>query len=340
MASIRATVAAAVLATVAVGCGSSPSSTATTAAVSVPTVLPAGAQAVQTGGASGTAATDNCNNGLGAKASLSPLTPLPAPGHMPTGSYMATIAARGYLVAGVDQNTYLWAYRDPTSGTLAGFDIDMIRQVAQAIFGDPTRVRFVIVANAARIAAVQQGPANGGVDIVAETMTITCTREQSVDFSTEYYAAGQRILVPSGSTIRGASDLAGRKVCAPAGSTSITNLQRLAHPPTIWAGVNQTDCLVMLQQGDVDAVSTDDTILQGLAAQDPQTHLVGATLSDEPYGMAINKAHPEFTRFVNAVLAAERANGTWTHIWTTWLAGVEKTAPPKPPVALYTTPSP
>jgi len=65
-----------------------------------------------------------------------------------------------------------------------------------------------------------------------------------------------------------------------------------------------TDCLVLLQQGDVAAVSTDDTILDGLAAQDLSTMLVGPRLTDEPYGLAISKQHPEFVRFVNAVLHA------------------------------------
>jgi len=61
------------------------------------------------------------------------------PGAMPSGSYMAEIQARGYLRAGVDQSTYLWGYRDPVTGALSGFDIDMLRQVSQAIFGSPDR---------------------------------------------------------------------------------------------------------------------------------------------------------------------------------------------------------
>ena len=69
----------------------------------------------------------------------------------------------------------------------------------------------------------------------------------------------------------------------------------------LWGVNDETDCLVMLQQGQVDAVSTDDAILIGLAAQDPNVKIVGATFSSEPYGMAISKAHPEFTSFVNGV---------------------------------------
>ena len=68
--------------------------------------------------------------------------------------------------------------------------------------------------------------------------------------------------------------------------------------------------MVALQEGRVDAISADDSILLGYQAQDPYTKIVGTRLSDEPYGMAINRAHPEFVRFVNAVLARMRADGS------------------------------
>ena len=260
------------------------------------------------------------------------------------GSYMATIQRHGQLVAGVDQNTLLWGYRDQT-GQLKGFDIDMVDQVAQAIFGPswPQHIRYVIVPNADRIPAVSSGQ----VDIVAETMTITCGRQYRqpgqkvdptaccVDFSTEYYEAAQRILVPAGSPIRSVADLAGKRVCAASGSTSLVNLTNRAPAAKQVEVVNQTDCLVLLQQGQVDAISTDDTILEGLAAQDPNLKLLSAQLSHEPYGMAISQAHPDFTRFVNAVLANERADGEWKAIWTSELGKVLGPTAPPPPPAYY-----
>jgi polar amino acid transport system substrate-binding protein len=264
---------------------------------------------------------------------------------MPAGSYMATIYQRGYLVAGVDQNTLLWGYRNP-EGQLAGFDIEMVDHVAQAIFGEswPQHIRYVIVPNSNRIPAV----ADEQVDVVAETMTITCSRQQPlpgqkvdptgccVDFSTEYYAAAQRILVPLGSSIHSVGDLAGKRVCAAKGSTSLVNLTRVAPTAHQIAAVNQTDCLVMLQQAQADAISTDDTILEGLAAQDPNLTLVkNVRLSDEPYGMAISKSHPDFTRFVNAILARERSDGEWKAIWTSILGPVLHTSAPSPPAAVY-----
>jgi polar amino acid transport system substrate-binding protein len=85
----------------------------------------------------------------------------------------------------------------------------------------------------------------------------------------------------------------------------------------------------MLQQGQVDAISTDDTILAGLAAQDPTVKLVGQPFTDEPYGLAIAQPNKDFTQFVNGVLAKIRANGRWAAIYQRWRGG---TATPPPAV--------
>ena len=292
-------------------------------------VLPKGAQIVHPSPPSSPG--DTCN----ATASLPPPTTMPTPGRMPNGSYMAQIQARGYLKVGVAQDTYLWGYRDPVTGELSGFDIDILRQVAIAIFGssDPKYFRTVIVPNAERAQAVQKGE----VDVLAETMTINCEREKLVDFSTVYYLAGQKILVSSNSTITGPQDLGGKRVCAPAGSTSLQNLVAKGMPRNmrLWAVNDTTDCLVMLQQGQVDAISTDDAILLGLAAQDQNTKIVGTAFSTEPYGLAISKSHPDLTSFVNGVLAQVRADGTWTQIYDTYLQPHIGGAAPPPPVANY-----
>jgi polar amino acid transport system substrate-binding protein len=286
-------------------------------------VIPKGAHRVYLA-PSASSVDDSCNP----TASLSPPTAMPTPGNMPQGSKMAQILARGHLEVGVDQNTYLWGYRNPETGDLTGFDVDLLQQVSQAIFGSPGHIDYVIVPNAQRAQYVQSGK----VDILAETMTITCAREKLVDFSTVYYEAGQRILVPINSNIKSKQDLSGKRVCAPKGSTSLQHLANLREHIKLWAVENETDCLVMLEQGQVDAISTDDTILQGLAAQDPNTKLIGQTFSDEPYGMAISKAHSDFTRFVNGVLAQVRADNTWTSIYNSNI--LTATGIPAPPIPL------
>jgi polar amino acid transport system substrate-binding protein len=264
-------------------------------------------------------------------ASLRPRGPVPAAGHMPAGTFMRTIQDRGRLIVGVDQNTLLLGYLNPFNGQIEGFDIDMLRQVAKAIFGNPNAIEFKAISSAQRIPVIQ----NQSVDIVADAMTINCERTRQVAFTTVYYDAGQRIMVPSNSPVRSIADLAGRKVCATVGSTSIENVRKLAPRAIPYPVPLRTDCLVALQEGKADAISTDDAILYGFQAQDPYTKIVGPRFSNEPYGMAINKAHPDLVRFVNAVLAQMRGDGTWASIYTKWLGRVTHTPAPSPPQAHY-----
>jgi polar amino acid transport system substrate-binding protein len=249
------------------------------------------------------------------------------PPQVTPGSFMARIRARGYLIAGVDQNTYHFGFLNPLTGKIEGFDIDMVRAIAAAIFGNPGKVVYKAISDAQRIPAIQ----SGAVDIVAHTMTINCARLQQVDFSTVYYAAGQRVLVQAGSPVRGIADLGGKKVCATTGSTSLDNIKAASSHPVPVAVPYWTDCLVLLQQGQVAAISTDDSILAGLAAQDPWTKMVGPRFTDEPYGLAISKQHTDFVRFVNAVLDRLRKDGQWAASYAHWVG----TPVPAPPAARY-----
>jgi polar amino acid transport system substrate-binding protein len=233
-------------------------------------------------------------------------------------------------VLGTSQDTLLFSSRNPFTGKLEGFDVDMGRQIAQAIFGDPNKIQIKVIAYDKRV----PDAADGTVDIVADTMTINCARWKSVNFSTVYYDAGQRVLVSSDSTVKSINDLGGKKVCAAVGSTSLENIGKVATKPKPVGRPGFADCLVAFQQNEVDAISTDDVILAGLAAQDPYAKVVGARFTEEPYGMAMSNQHPEFTRFVNAVLAKNQADGTWKATYDKWL-GTQFGAAPNPPAAEY-----
>lgn len=248
------------------------------------------------------------------RASLRPEGPLPEPGRMPPGSTMDKIRQRGRLIAGVDQNNYLFGFRDPITGRLEGFDIDLVREVAKAIFGDPERVQYVVVTQAQRLTAV-----NGQVDLVANSMTITCGRRELVEFSTNYLDSGQRVLVPETSTVKSIDDLGGKRVCAAADTTSIQAIIDAPSKPVAVSAVDWTDCLVLLQQGQVDAISTTDNVLAGLAAQDPTTRIVGPRFTDEPHGLAFSREATDLVRFVNGVFERLWANGGWMRIYDRWL---------------------
>ena len=142
------------------------------------------------------------------EASLRP-GPQIAPGAMPPGSTMAAIAERGRLVVGVDQNTFLFGFRNPSTGQLEGFDIDVAREIARAIFGDPDRIDLRVVDASQREPALKSGL----VDLVVRTYSITCARKENVAFSTVYYNANQRILA--------AERLGNRFCCCAFGQTGV-----------------------------------------------------------------------------------------------------------------------
>jgi polar amino acid transport system substrate-binding protein len=262
------------------------------------------------------------------RASLRP-SALPAPGRMPEGSTMARILARGRLIAGVGQDTYLFAARDPETGRLDGFEIDIARAIAAAIFGDPERVELRPLEVVDRLPAVE----SGAVDIVVNTLTVTCERRQEVEFSQVYFEAGQRVLVDRGNPAKSLDDLGGKRVCAARGSTSLSNVLTARANPMPVGAATETDCLMLLQLGEVDAVSTDDALLVALAAQDPRTKIVGPRFTDEPYGVAVRRSAPDLVRFVNAVLDQRVRTGAWTASYARWLGPLG--APPAPPQARY-----
>ncbi len=240
---------------------------------------------------------------------------------------MAGIRQRGRLLVGLDIGSNLFSFRDPITGEITGFDVDIAGEVARDIFGTPSQVEYRILSSDERTKALQ----NNEVDIVVKTMTITCERRKDVAFSTVYLTANQRLLAPRASAITEASDLSGKRVCAARGTTSINRLQQISPAPIIVSVVTWADCLVALQQRQVDAVSTDDSILAGLVAQDPYLHIIGPDLEEEPYAIGINLYNTGLVRFVNGTLERIRRDGTWYALYRKWLSVMGPTpAPPAP----------
>lgn len=264
-------------------------------------------------------------------ASFAPAGPLPPAGAMPAGSFMAQIALRGRLVVGVDAATTLFSARNPLTGQLEGFDIDILREVSRAIFGNPDRIEYRVIQYSQRVQVLERK----AVDVVADTFTINCARWARISFSSEYFSAGQRLLVRSDSPISSIESLnaARGSVCAPTGSTNLENLA-----PYTGVKVVEVDdlgrCLVLFQDGSVDAVTADDTVLEGFRSEDPYAKVVGRRFSNEPYGLGVNKDHRDFVQFLNSVLERIRADGTWKAIYRRWL-GTAGAAVPEPPVPVY-----
>ncbi len=270
----------------------------------------------------------NCGDRADPVSSFAPDATQPPPGQMPSGTFMAKIQQRRRLVAGVSADTLLFGFRNPFSGQLEGFDIDMVRRVAQEIFGDPNRIEYRALTYAQRIPALM----DGSVDIVADVMTINCPRWGQISFSSQYFDAGQKVLVSTASKATGIKDLNGKRMCVAKGSTNFDNMK--TYPKVIPVPVDDiSDCMVLFQQAKADAVTGDDTVLAGFVRQDPYAKVVGDALTKEPYGLGIAKTHPDFVRFVNGVLEGIRADGTWQRWYTSWL---KPTGPaPAPPPAKF-----
>jgi polar amino acid transport system substrate-binding protein len=266
------------------------------------TADPAAARTTLTASASrhaGTAAraTPSCDP----TASLRPT----GPPRVTPGSFMAKIRARGYLVAGVDPTRYHFSYLNPLNGQMQGFEIDLLRAIETAIFGNPDDIRFRPLQDAQRIPALK----SGAVDIVAQDFTITCARWQVIDFSSVYLDSGQQVLVEGDSPFKHVTSLGqlgGQKVCAVSGSLVLANIAAATPHPIPVAEPYWTDCLVLLQQGAVAAISTVSTDLLGLKAQDPYAQIVSPLLDFEPQGLGISQKHPG-RRAVCCLRAAHRA---------------------------------
>ncbi|MFI6860804.1 glutamate ABC transporter substrate-binding protein [Streptomyces sp. NPDC050421] len=256
------------------------------------------------------------------------------------------IKERGKLIAGVDQNSFQWGFRNPESGNLEGFDIDLVRAIANDILGSPDKVIFRAIPTNQRIAALE----NDKVDVVVRTMTINCSRLDQVSFSTAYFQAGQQVLASKEDTaITGFnSSLAGKRVCTAEGSTAYEALEKESFGSVFkddhdgsaadedkLTVPNQLDCLVRLQMGEVDAVVTDNALAAGQAAQDPAVELKGDPFTTEFYGVATKKGADDLVSRVNKVLVDYRAGGAdslWMQSYRKWLKkglpGI--TAPPAP----------
>jgi polar amino acid transport system substrate-binding protein len=286
-----------------------------------PTPLPAASPTPQPTTTTSAASPTSCSDPLASY----------APSATAQGSAVAEIRERGRLVAGVSADTYLLGSRNPLSGEIEGFDIDMVKAVAEAILGDENLYQLKVITAAQRIPALEKGD----VDIVARNMTITCDRWEQIAFSTEYYRSGQKILVRKGSKTKSMADLDGQKVCAPKGTSSMDNLIKEAPKAIPVAADNHTGCLALFQQGEVAAITGDDTVLAGLAAQDPYAVVPAQrAFTAEPYGLGFNKDDVDFVRFVNARLAQMRSDGEWTRIYNRWLREALGPAP-EPPTAVY-----
>jgi glutamate transport system substrate-binding protein len=231
----------------------------------------------------------------------------------PAGTTMAEIQDRGEVVIGVKFDVPPFGFKNPQTGDVEGFDVDLGQAIADELGVD---ARFIEAITDNRIPFLQDGT----VDLILSTMTITEERDLEIDFSEPYFIARGRVLVPGESDIGGIEDLGGgERVCTALGSTYAETLKEEAPEAELRLVDDYSSCLELVQTEAVDAVSTDDVILTGMIIQDDTLKIVGEPFTIEPYGIGIPEGDRELKAFVDEVLAAYKRDGRWDAAYEKWV---------------------
>ncbi|GEB30489.1 MULTISPECIES: glutamate ABC transporter substrate-binding protein [Brevibacillus] len=229
---------------------------------------------------------------------------------------LAKIKERDKFVVGVKYDLNLFGLKDPASGNVEGFDIDIAKAIAKKVLGDENKIELKEVTSKTRIPMLK----NGEIDAIIATMTITEDRKKEVDFSDVYFLAGQSLLVKKDSPINGLKDLQkGMKVLTAKGSTSAKNIRASAPDVEVLEFENYAEAFTALKAGQGDALTTDNALLYGMAKQDPNYRVTEETFTEEPYGIAINKGDAEFVKAVNDLLKEMKENGEYDKIYEKWI---------------------
>jgi len=224
------------------------------------------------------------------------------------------LAQRDELVCGVRSTVYPFGFINPRTNDLEGFDVDLGKAIAADL---GLRARFMAVSSLERIPALLRGD----IDLIVAAMTHQFDRESQIDFSLTYFMDGQRLLVRNGQGIRSISDLAGKTVGVTQGSTAEKNLSAIQPNCHIREFPNYIASFLALKKGLISAVSTDSTILLGLKAADPNPYLwdiVGAYMSDEPYGIGLPQNDSAYRDRINYALSRIWLRGEYMEIYNRW----------------------
>ena len=224
------------------------------------------------------------------------------------------IKSAGAVRVGVKADQPNLGYKD-ASGKRCGFDIEIAQMIAAGLGVDPSKIQYSEIPSANRESAIK----GGQIDYYVGTYSITDDRKKVVSFAGPYFVAGQDLLVRKDETaITGKDTLKGKKVCSATGSTPIQRVrdEGLTEPSNIVEFKTYSECVSQLLDKKVDAVTTDDSILKGFAAQNPsKLKVVGKPFSVEKYGIGLPHDDKALKTAVNALLLKSIQDGTWKKIY-------------------------
>ena len=226
------------------------------------------------------------------------------------GTTMAELNEAGKITIGTKFDQPLFGLMGP-SGVPEGFDVEIAKIIASHLGISEENIEWVETVSANREPFIE----NGQVDFVVATYTINDARKEVVSFAGPYFMAGQSILVlADNEDITSEDDLVGQPVCSVTGSTPAAKLAEIGAEPLLTD--TYSNCLEPLRIGTVVAVSTDNVILAGLAAQNEgEFKVVGEPFTSEPYGIGLALEDTDFRMWINDVLEESYADGTYEAAW-------------------------
>ncbi|MFJ6863817.1 glutamate ABC transporter substrate-binding protein [Streptomyces termitum] len=247
---------------------------------------------------------------------------------LPSSATWERARKRGRLIVGAKEDQPYLGEKDPATGRYSGFDIEIAKMMAASLGFQPSGIEFRTIASANRETALQ----NGQIDYYVGTYTINDKRKKLVGFAGPYYMAGQSLLVRTDENdIDGPQDLDGKRVCSAAGSTPYQRIQQDYPRAELVAYDTYSICVDNLLTYQVDAVTTDDTILMGYAAKVPdELKLAGEPFSKEPYGIGVPRGDDALRFALDDAIAAHEKNGDWKKAYDATL-GLSGVPAPKPP---------
>ena len=222
------------------------------------------------------------------------------------------ISSSGTIKVGVKEDQPGLGYLDPVTGDRTGFDVDIARWMAASLGVDPEKIEFTAIASANR----EQAIVNGDIDYYVGTYSINDKRKKDIDFAGPYFITGQGLLVKKGGTdYQSLEQLDGKTVCSATGSTPIQNIKDNFPKIKTQEFDLYSACVESLVNGQVDAVTTDQAILIGYAAQDPDNLMVttGPLLTEEKYGVGLAKGDDALRAHINTLFTDGGA--TWKKIF-------------------------
>ncbi|MEU1994814.1 MULTISPECIES: glutamate ABC transporter substrate-binding protein [Nocardia] len=218
-------------------------------------------------------------------------------------------------------------------GSYSGFDIEVAKYVAGKLGVQPDQITFKEAPSPQRETLIE----NGQVDYIVATYSINDKRKDKVDFAGPYYTAGQSLLVRADNAdINGPDNLKGKKVCSVKGSTPAQNIEKNFPDTQLQTNDTYSLCLEGLRAGSWDAVTTDDIILAGYAAQSSGAFkVVGKPFTTENYGIGLKKGDKELRDKINDAIEAMIADGSWKKAFDSTVGASGYQAPQPPTVNRY-----